>query len=171
MVTLSVEHIDHEIEPVFDSQSRILMLGTIPSPKSREQGFFYGHPQNRFWKVLAGVLGEEVPQNIAEKKDLLLKHKIALWDVCQSCSIEGASDSSIRDPQSNDLRLILDVAPIQAIFCTGAKATQLYRKLCEPELGISCVKLPSTSPANAAMRLPALVEAYRGALLPYLDTE
>ena len=144
------------------------MLGTFPSPKSREQGFFYGHPQNRFWKVLAAVLDAEVPQTIPEKKTLLLEHGIALWDVCQSCLIEGASDASIRDPQPNDLRLILDEASIQRIFCTGAKAAQLYRRLIEPKLGIPCVQLPSTSPANAAMRLPALIDAYREALLPYL---
>lgn len=162
------QHIEHEIAPVFDERSRVLMLGTFPSPKSREQGFFYGHPQNRFWKVLAAVLDTDVPQTIPEKKMLLLEHGIALWDVCQSCQIEGASDASIRDPKPNDLRLILDAAPIKRIFCTGAKAAQLYRKLIEPELGNPCVQLPSTSPANAAMRLSALIDAYREALLPYL---
>lgn len=146
----------------------MLILGTFPSPKSREQGFFYGHPQNRFWKVLAEVLHTNVPQTISEKKSLLLKYKIALWDVCQSCQIEGASDASIRNPEPNDLRPILDTASIRRIFCTGDKATQLYRKLIEPQLGIPCTQLPSTSPANAAMRLPALVDAYRKALLPYL---
>lgn len=163
-----MKHIEHEIEPVFDDRSRVLMLGTIPSPKSREVGFFYGHPQNRFWKVMAAVLGTAVPQTIPEKTEMLLEHRIALWDVCRSCAIEGASDASIKDPQPNDLSRILDVANIRGIFCTGAKAAQLYRKLCEPTLGIPCIQLPSTSPANAAMRLPDLVEAYRTALLPYL---
>ena len=171
MMNPDAEHIDHDIEPVFDEHSRVLLLGTFPSPKSREQGFFYGHPQNRFWKVLAGVLDAPEPQTIPEKKALLLEHKIALWDVCQSCQIEGASDASIRNPKPNDLGSILDNAPIQRIFCTGAKAAQLYRKLIEPQLGISCVQLPSTSPANAAMRLPALIKAYREALLPYLDVK
>lgn len=162
-------HIEHEIEPVFDERSRVLMLGTIPSPKSREVGFFYGNPQNRFWKVIAAVLGVDVPVSIPEKKELLLDHGIALWDVCRSCEIAGASDASIRDPRANDLKRILDVADIQAIFCTGAKAAQLYRKLCEPMLKIPCVQLPSTSPANATIRLPDLIDAYREALLPVLS--
>lgn len=163
------QHIEHDIEPVFDAHSRVLLLGTFPSPKSREQGFFYGHPQNRFWKVLAAMLETDVPQSISEKRSLLIEHGIALWDVCASCQIEGASDASIRHPQPNDLNLILDVANIQAILCTGAKAAQLYRKLIEPQLGISCVQLPSTSAANAAMRLPALIDAYRSAVMPYLS--
>lgn len=162
-------HIEHDIEPVFDQRSRVLMLGTMPSPKSREKGFFYGHPQNRFWKVLAAMLDAPVPETITEKSALLLEHRIALWDVLASCEITGASDASIRDPKPNDLRLILDHAPIERIFCTGTKATQLYRKLCEPALGIPCAQLPSTSPANAAMRLPDLIEAYRAALLPFLS--
>lgn len=162
-------HIEHDIEPVFDERSRVLLLGTMPSPKSREQGFFYGHPQNRFWKVLAAVFDAPVPKSIPEKRSFLLEHRIALWDVLASCQIAGASDASIRDPKANDLRLILDRAPIERIFCTGAKAAQLYRKLCEPGLGIPCVQLPSTSPANAAMRLPDLIEAYRSALVPYLS--
>lgn len=163
------QHIEHDIEPVFDRRSRVLMLGTMPSPKSREQGFFYGHPQNRFWKVLAAVFDAPVPEGIPEKTTFLLEHRIALWDVLASCEITGASDASIRDPKPNDLRFILDHAPIERIFCTGAKAAQLYRKLCEPILGIPCVQLPSTSPANAAMRLPDLVEAYRTALLPFVS--
>lgn len=163
------QHIEHDIEPVFDRRSRVLMLGTMPSPKSREQGFFYGHPQNRFWKVLAAVFDAPVPEGIPEKTTFLLERRIALWDVLASCEITGASDASIRDPEPNDLRLILDHAPIERIFCTGAKAAQLYRKLCEPVLNIPCVQLPSTSPANAAMRLPDLVEAYRTALLPFVS--
>lgn len=159
------QHIEHDIEPVFDARSRVLMLGTMPSPRSREQGFFYGHPQNRFWKVMAAVFDAPVPANIPEKRAFLLEHRIALWDVLASCEIAGASDASIRDPRPNDLQRILSHAPIEQIFCTGAKAAQLYRKLCEPTTGIPCVQLPSTSPANAAMRLPELIEAYRGALL------
>lgn len=165
------QHISHEIDPVFDERSRVLILGTMPSPRSREQGFFYGHPQNRFWKVLAAVVDEPIPESIPDKKRMLIAHGIALWDVLASCTIQGASDASIRDPRPNDLRLILDRANIKKIFCTGAKATQLYRKLCEPELGISCEQLPSTSPANAAAKLPRLIEAYRAALLPFLDTK
>lgn len=164
MTREAAEHIQHTIEPVFDATSRVLLLGTMPSPKSREQGFFYGHPQNRFWKVLSAVFNAPTPESIPEKRAFLLEHHIALWDVLASCEITGASDASIRDPEPNDLRRILDHAPIEGIFCTGAKAAQLYRRLCEPELGIPCVQLPSTSPANAAMRLPDLVEAYREAL-------
>lgn len=163
------EHIIHEIEPVFDAKSQVLMLGTMPSPKSREQGFYYGHPQNRFWKVLAAVLDTEVPQTIPEKKQLLLTHHIALWDVLASCTIAGASDASIRDPKPNDITQLCTAAPIKKILCTGAKATQLYRKLCEPAVHLPCEQLPSTSPANAAMKLPVLVEVYRAALLPHLD--
>ncbi len=157
--------IEHSIDPIFDARSRLLMLGTMPSPKSREQGFFYGHPQNRFWKVLAAVFSAPVPKSIPEKRAFLLEHRIALWDVLASCQIEGASDASIRDPKPNDLSHILDKAPIEQIFCTGAKAAQLYRKLCEPTTGIPCLQLPSTSPANAAMRLDDLIEVYRSALL------
>lgn len=162
-------HIVHEIEPVFDAKSQVLMLGTMPSPKSREQGFYYGHPQNRFWKVLAAVLDAEVPQTIPEKKQLLLTHHIALWDVLASCTIAGASDASIRDPKPNDIAQLCTAAPIKKIFCTGAKAAQLYRKLCEPAVHLPCEQLPSTSPANAAMKLPDLVEIYQTALLPYLN--
>lgn len=165
------QHISHEIDPIFDEHSRVLILGTMPSPRSREQGFFYGHPQNRFWKVLAAVLDKPVPGSIPEKERMLLAHGIALWDVLASCTIQGASDASIRDPRPNDLHLILDRANIQKVFCTGAKATQLYRKLCEPDLGIPCHQLPSTSPANAAMKLAALIEVYREALLPVLDAK
>lgn len=168
-MTPNEAHIVHKIEPVFDEKSQVLMLGTIPSPKSREQGFYYGHPQNRFWKVLAAVLDTEVPQTIPKKKQLLLTHHIALWDVLASCTIAGASDASIRDPKPNDIAQLCTAAPIKKIFCTGAKATQLYRKLCEPEVHLPCEQLPSTSPANAAMKLPDLVEIYRAALLPYLN--
>lgn len=154
---------------MFDAKSQVLMLGTMPSPKSREQGFYYGHPQNRFWKVLAAVLDTEVPQTIPEKKQLLLTHHIALWDVLASCTIAGASDASIRDSKPNDIAQLCTAAPIKKIFCTGAKAAQLYRKLCEPAVHLPCEQLPSTSPANAAMKLPDLVEVYRAALLPYLN--
>lgn len=157
--------IEHSIDPIFDARSRLLMLGTMPSPKSREQGFFYGHPQNRFWKVIAAVFSAPVPKSIPEKRAFLLEHRIALWDVLASCEIAGASDASIRNPKPNDLRRILDRAPIERIFCTGAKAAQLYRRLCEPTTGIPCLQLPSTSPANAAMRLDDLIEVYRSALL------
>lgn len=164
--------VTHEIQPVFDSRSRVLLLGTMPSPASREQGFYYGHPQNRFWRVFAAIFDEPAPRTIEEKRDMLLRHHIALWDVLASCEIEGASDASIRDAQPNDLARIFDAADIRAVFATGTKAGELYRKLIEPTLGVPCTTLPSTSPANAKMKLADLVGAYGKALLPLLgETE
>ena len=162
-----MEHIIHSIEPVFDAESRVLILGTMPSPKSREVQFYYGHPQNRFWRVLAAVLGEELPQSVPEKKAMLLRHRIALWDVLAECEITGASDSSIRNPVANDLSVILDHAPVQAVFTTGATAWKLYTRLQKPHTGIEAVRLPSTSPANCAVKMEALTEAYK-AILPWL---
>lgn len=164
--------VTHEIQPVFDSRSRVLLLGTMPSPASREQGFYYGHPQNRFWRVIAAIFDEPTPRAIEEKRDMLLRHHIALWDVLASCEIEGASDASIRDAQPNDLARIFDAADIRAVFATGTKAGELYRKLIGPTLGVPCTTLPSTSPANAKMKLADLVDAYGKALLPLLgETE
>lgn len=164
--------VTHEIQPVFDSRSRVLLLGTMPSPASREQGFYYGHPQNRFWRVIAAIFDEPAPRTIEEKRDMLLLHHVALWDVLASCEIEGASDASIRDAQPNDLARIFDAADIRAVFATGTKAGELYRKLIEPTLGAPCTTLPSTSPANAKMKLADLVDAYGKALLPLLgETE
>ena len=161
-----MEHIIHSIEPVFDTESRVLILGTMPSPKSREVQFYYGHPQNRFWRVLAAVLGEEVPQSVPEKKAMLLRHRIALWDVLAECEITGASDSSIRNPVANDLSVIL----VQAVFTTGATAWKLYTRLQKPHTGIEAVRLPSTSPANCAVKMEALTEAYK-AILPWLEPD
>lgn len=164
--------VTHEIQPVFDSRSRVLLLGTMPSPASREQGFYYGHPQNRFWRMLATIFDEPAPRTIEEKRGLLLRHHIALWDVLASCEIEGASDASIRDAQPNDLARIFDGTDIRAVFATGTKAGELYRKLIEPTLGVPCTTLPSTSPANAKMKLDDLADAYGKALLPLLgETE
>lgn len=164
--------VTHEIQPVFDSRSHVLLLGTMPSPASREQGFYYGHPQNRFWRVLTAIFDEPAPRTIEEKRDMLLRHHVALWDVLASCEIEGASDASIRDAQPNDLARIFDAADIRAVFATGAKAGELYRKLVEPTLGVPCATLPSTSPANAKMKLADLVDTYGKALLPLLgETE
>lgn len=165
-----MEHIIHSIEPIFDAESRVLILGTMPSPKSREVQFYYGHPQNRFWRVLAAVLGEEVPQSIPEKKAMLLRHRIALWDVLAECEITGASDSSIRNPVANDLSVILGHAPVQAVFTTGATAWKLYTRLQKPHTGIEAVRLPSTSPANCAVKMEALTEAYK-AILPWLEPD
>ena len=159
---MQLERVQHTIEPVFDTHSRVLMLGSFPSPKSREVGFFYGHPQNRMWRVLAAVMGESaVPQTAEERTAFLLRNRIAMWDVIASCRIEGASDASIRDVVPNDLSLILNAAHIEAVFCTGGKSHQLYRRYQEPATGIPAIKLPSTSAANASWNLERLTEAYR----------
>ena len=150
----------HTIDPVYNEQSQILILGSFPSVKSREQQFFYGHKQNRFWKVLAGVLGCDVPQSVEEKKAMLLLHHIAVWDVIQSCEIEGSSDASIRDVVPNDLACILNTADIRAIYTNGDKAHELYGKYIEPVNKIAAQKLPSTSPANAGYSLERLLAAW-----------
>ena len=162
-------HVVHEITPVFNEYSRVLLLGTIPSPKSRQQGFFYGHPQNRFWRVLAALFDEPLPETIEEKRDLCLRHHLALWDVLSSCNIKGASDASITNAQPNDLSQIIKNAPIQTIITTGVKAGQLYHRLCESVTGMPCSVLPSTSPANSRVSFSELCEAYRQALTPYIE--
>lgn len=157
---LPTDYVRHEFQPVFDSKSEILILGTIPSPKSREQGFYYGHPRNRFWKVLSDVLEEPEPAEIEEKKQMVLKHKIALWDVLAGCEIRGAEDSSIKNPVANDMSFIINQAPIKRIYTTGGKAFSLYKKYCYPETGIAAVLLPSTSPANCRMSYEELKKEY-----------
>lgn len=157
-----IEYITHTLDPVYDSRSRILILGTIPSPRSRQEGFYYGHPQNRFWRVLADVFAEDIPSGNDEKRMFLLRHRIALWDVLKSCSIEGAADSSITNPVPNDINRILREADIRAVFTTGQKASQLYLRYCFPGTGAAAAYLPSTSPANCArFSYDDLVRAYR----------
>ncbi len=151
----------HEFGPFYNVESRVLILGTIPSPKSREQGFYYGHPRNRFWKVLAQVFGETEPKSVDEKKALALRHHVALWDVLASCTIRGAEDASIRDAVPNDLNVILSRADIRGIFATGKKAAALYRKYCQAKTKRACVCLPSTSPANCAVHDEELLQAYK----------
>ena len=135
----------HGIEPVYDARSRILILGSFPSVKSRETQFFYGHPQNRFWRVLAAVTGQEAPGSIPEKKEFLLQNRIALWDVIKSCEIEGSSDSSIRDVEPNDVGRILEAADIRQIYANGGTAYRLYQRYLYPVTGREAVRLPSTS--------------------------
>ena len=147
----------HPIPPVYDENSKILILGSFPSVKSRETGFFYGHPQNRFWKVTAAIMSEAVPKTIEEKRDFLLRNHIAVWDVIHSCEIEGSADSSIRNVKANDLKMIIDSADIRAIYVNGKTAEKYYIKYIEPELGIKAHCLPSTSPANAAWTLDRLI--------------
>lgn len=156
----------HEIPPVYDCDSRILILGSFPSVRSREAGFFYGHPQNRFWKVLAAVCGGEeplVPETIEEKRDFLLSRGIAVWDVIASCEIRGSSDQSIRNAVPNDLSPILEAADIRQIFCNGGTSYKLYERYLREKTGRDAVKLPSTSPANAACSLERLTELWREA--------
>ncbi len=162
-----VMKVAHEFGPFYDKDSKVLILGSIPSPKSREQGFYYGHPRNRFWPVLAALFGESVPQTVSERKAFLTRHNIALWDVLASCDIKGADDGSIRNPEANDMRLITDAADIRAIFTTGGKATKLYEKMCEPACGVRAQALPSTSPANCRCSMDKLTEEY-AKILKYL---
>ena len=150
----------HGIEPVYDARSRILILGSFPSVKSRETQFFYGHPQNRFWRVLAAVTGQEAPGSIPEKKEIVLQNRIALWDVIKSCEIEGSSDSSIRDVEPNDVGRILEAADIRQIYANGGTAYRLYQRYLYPVTGREAVRLPSTSPANAGCSLEALMEQW-----------
>ena len=151
----------HPIAPVFDKDSKVLILGSFPSVKSREEGFFYGHPQNRFWKVTSKVFGDELPVTIDEKKAFLIRNHIAVWDVIGSCEIDGSSDSSIRNVTVNDLSVILGTADIRAIFLNGKKAEQYYLKYLFPVLKRDAVCLPSTSPANAAWSLDKLTDAWK----------
>ena len=157
-----MNNLQHPFGPLFNENSRVLILGSFPSVKSREQNFFYGHPQNRFWKVIAAVFDRPVPQNIEEKKQLILTSRLALWDSIASCEITGSSDSSIRNVRANDISIILDNCNIERIYCNGRKSYELYRKYIEPETGREAVCLPSTSPANAQWTLEKLVEAWSG---------
>ncbi len=154
------EQVTHGFDPVFNEESRILMLGTMPSPKSRETGFYYGHPRNRFWKVVSDVCGEVLPVTREDKIGFALRNRIAVWDVLAGCEIRGADDSSIRNPAPNDMSRILGHADIKAIFTTGTKAAQLYKRYCYPRMGIEAVSLPSTSPANCRVTYEELYQAY-----------
>ena len=158
------ELITHTFEPIYDESSRVLMLGTMPSPKSREVGFYYGHPRNRFWKVIADVCCEAEPITIEEKKGLAIRNHIAVWDVLESCEIRGADDSSIKSPKANDMSKILNAANIKAIYATGKKAAELYNRYCLPVTGMDIITLPSTSPANCRVTYAQLYEAYKDIL-------
>ena len=154
------QQIIHPFPPFVREDARILILGSFPSVKSREQKFFYGHPQNRFWKVMAGVCGCPVPGTIDEKKAFLAQNHIALWDTIHSCTITGSSDSSIRDVVPNDLTPILDKADIREIYCNGGTSYRLYEKYLRHQTGREAVKMPSTSPANAAWSVDRLMQAW-----------
>ena len=155
----------HNIPPVFDKHSEILILGSFPSVKSREMQFFYGHSQNRFWKVIATIYDYPVPSDIPSKKKLLLDNRIALWDVIGSCEINGSSDSSIRNAVPNDIAALVEKTGISRIFANGATSYNMYNRFCRDSVGIDAVKLPSTSPANAAYSLDRLVSEWKSHLL------
>lgn len=159
-----MEKVLHTLDPIFFEDSEILILGTMPSPKSRELGFYYAHPQNRFWAALAGAFDEDKPADVLGCTSLLYRHNIALWDVLESCDIDGAADSTIKNPVPNDLAAIIRQSYIHRIYTTGTTAYKLYNKLCKPQIGLEATLLPSPSPANARMRLPDLIEAYKTAL-------
>jgi len=160
-----MERVFHNIPPVFSRESEILILGTMPSPKSREAAFYYAHPQNRFWPVLARVYGAPPPETTEEKTALVLSHRLALWDVLQSCDILGASDASIKNPVANDIAGLLAKTDVSRVLCTGATAARLYTKLAAPVTGIPCEVLPSPSAANARMSVGELEKTYRATLL------
>lgn len=153
--------IKHPIKPIFDKNSKMLILGSFPSVKSREQNFYYGHPQNRFWKVVSAVFDCEEPKSIEEKREFLLSLRIALWDVIASCDIDGSSDSSIKNVVPNNLRVILDNADIKKIFVNGKTAEKYYNRYIRNEIKREAVVLPSTSPANAAFSAERLIEEWR----------
>ena len=153
--------ISHPIPPVYDENSRVLVLGSFPSVKSREQGFFYGHPSNRFWRVLSALAGNEVPSTIDQKRTLLLSMGIAVWDVIQSCDILGSSDSSIKNVIPNDLTDLLNRSKVTRIFVNGKTAKKYYDKYLLPKVGIQAICLPSTSPANAICSLDKLINEWK----------
>ena len=151
----------HPFEPVFDARSRVLILGSFPSVKSREEAFYYAHPRNRFWKLLAALFNEKPPGSVREKTELLLTHGLALWDVIYSCEIQGSSDASVRNARANNIPALLAHTRIERIYTNGAKAHELYKRLVYPACGISDIPLPSTSPANAGCSFDALIRAWK----------
>lgn len=155
------QHVTQPFEPVYDAKSKILILGSFPSVKSRQLGFYYGHPKNRFWHVLSEIFGEELPVTIAEKKSMLLQHHVALYDVIESCDIIGSSDSSVRNAVPADIAGIVKKSSVQAVFSNGRLAGKLYRKYNAEKINLPMTELPSTSPANAAFSKERLVEIWR----------
>lgn len=152
--------IEHTFSPIFDKDSKILILGSLPSVKSRENGFYYGHPQNRFWKIIADIFDCEIPVLIEDKKEILLHNQIAIWDVIQSCDIIGSSDSSIKNVKPTDINFILKQCDIKKIYANGKTAGKLYRKYTLEKTGRDIIELPSTSPANAMYGLERLIKEW-----------
>lgn len=162
---MKYQHVEHTFEPVFDEKSNVLILGSFPSIKSREEQFYYGHPQNRFWKILSNLTKEKLPITIEEKRAMLLRNHIAIWDVVASCDIIGSSDGSIKNVEPAPINNILKQAPIQRIYVNGGTAYKLYKKYCEKETKREAIKLPSSSPANAAWSLERLTDYWGKELL------
>ncbi|PKM74016.1 MAG: DNA-deoxyinosine glycosylase [Firmicutes bacterium HGW-Firmicutes-16] len=152
--------LQHTIPPIFDENSKFLILGSFPSVKSREVHFFYGHPQNRFWRVMSALFDSPLPVTIEEKTALLLDNGIALWDVIAYCDIEGSDDASIKNVIPNDLRVITGATDIKQIFTNGGTSYKYYKTYCLQQTGIPATKLPSTSPANAGISLEKLIIAW-----------
>ncbi len=155
------ERIIHPFEALYNENSKVLILGSFPSVKSREVSFFYGHPRNRFWKVIPALFGEEEPLTIEKKKELILRRNLALWDSIHSCEITGSSDSSVRNVVPNDISKIIGNSKVSKVFCNGALSHKMYMKYIFPDTKIEAVKLPSTSPANAAYSLDKLIEEWK----------
>ena len=155
------ERIIHPFEALYNENSKVLILGSFPSVKSREVSFFYGHPRNRFWKVIPALFGEEEPVTIEKKKELILRRNLALWDSIHSCEITGSSDSSVKNVVPNDISKIIGNSKVSKVFCNGALSHKMYMKYIFPDTKIEAVKLPSTSPANAAYSLDKLIEEWK----------
>ena len=158
-------HVKHTFSPVYNEESRILILGSFPSVKSRENQFYYGHPQNRFWKVLSAVLDCKCPVTTDEKKAMLLSHNIAVWDVIGSCEITGSSDATISSVVPNDIAGLVAETSVTRIFANGATSYNMYKRYCRENVGIEAVKLPSTSPANASFSLERLISEWKSQIL------
>ena len=161
---MNTEYIIHPFPPLYDEQSTTLILGSFPSIKSREAMFFYGHPQNRFWRVLASLFEQNLPMTITEKKEMVLRHHLALWDSIHSCTVTGSSDNSIKDVVPNDISQIIRGSKVNRIFCNGTLSHKMSMKYIFSSTGIEAIKLPSTSPANAAYSLEKLLAAWRSIL-------
>ncbi len=161
----SYQHVVHTFGPLYNEDSGILILGSIPSPASREVGFYYGHPRNRFWQMLAELYGMPLPESIEEKKALVLSHGLALWDVIEECDIIGASDSSVKNAVPTDIPSLLGKTQIRTILCNGALSKKIYDQYQLPRTGIPAQKMPSTSPANAAWSLERLKETWGKAMM------
>lgn len=158
------ETVVHPFAPIMNAESRILVLGSFPSVKSREIRYYYGHPQNRFWSMLSAVFESPLPQTNDEKEALVLGHHLALWDVIASCTITGSSDASIKDAVPVDIRRVLDHAPIERVICNGALSGRLYHRYLESITGMPAIVMPSTSPANASWSLARLTDAWSDSL-------